>query len=92
MTWLWQKVELVDAVLVSQAALLTQLVAVAPELVAVLVKLQRVALESHASGVLAVHSQSLCQLVFVHGGGVVVGEVRLVGAVSQRQGLLAPVL
>lgn len=91
-TWLWQKMELVDTVLVSQASLLTQLVTVAPELVAVLVELQGIALESHASGVLAVNSQSLSQLVFVHCRGVVVGQVRLVRAVSQRQSFLAPVL
>ncbi len=81
-----------NTVLVRQASLLTQLVAVAPELVAVLMKLQRVALESHASGMLAVHPQSLRQLVFVHRSSVVMGKVGLVRAVSQWQSFLAPVL
>lgn len=84
--------ELVNTVLVSQTSLLTQLVSVAPKVVAVLVKLQSVALESHSSSVLAVHPQSVSQLVFMDRGGVVMGEVGLVGAVSQRQRFLAPVL
>lgn len=84
--------ELVNAVLVSQASLLAQLVAVAPELVAVLVKLQCVALEGHTSGMLAVHPQRLCQLVFVHCSGVIVGKVGLVGTMSQWQRFLASVL
>lgn len=84
--------ELVDTVLVSQASLLTQLMAIAPELVAVLMKLQCVMLESHAACVLAVHPQCLRQLVFVHRCGVVMRKVGLVGAVSQWQSLLTPVL
>ncbi|TNN43814.1 hypothetical protein EYF80_045980 [Liparis tanakae] len=91
-SWNEFNVELVDAVLVREAALLTQLVSVAPELVAVLVELQGVALEGHAPGVLAVHPERLRQLVLVHRGGVVVGQVGLVGAVGQRQRLLAPVV
>lgn len=84
--------ELVNTVLVSEASLLTELVAVAPELVAVFMNLQCVALESDTAGVLAVHSQCLCQLVFVHRRGVVMGKVGLVSAVSQWQSFLAPVL
>lgn len=91
-TWLRQQVELVNTVLVCQASLLTQLVAVAPELVAVLMKLQSVALESNTSGMLAVHPQSLSQLVLVHRGGVVMGQVGLVRAVSEWQSFLTPVL
>lgn len=84
--------ELVNTVLVSQASLLTQLVAVAPELVAVLMKLKCVTLESHTASVLAVDPQSLSQLVFVHRCGVVMGKVGLVSAVSQWQSFLTPVL
>lgn len=81
-----------NTVLVRQASLFTQLVAVAPKFEAVLMKLQRISLERHPSGVLAVHPQSLCQLVFVHRGGVVVGEVGLVSTVSQWESFLTPVL
>lgn len=48
--------ELVHAVLVSQASLLTKLVPVAPELVAVLIQLHGVLMEGWAAGVLAVHT------------------------------------
>lgn len=92
LTWLRQQVELVNAVLVRQASLLTQLMAIAPELVAVLMKLQCIALESHTTSMLAVHPQSLRQLVFVHCRGVVVRKVGLVSTVSQWQSFLTPVL
>lgn len=83
--------KLVHAVLVSQAALLAQLVPVAPELVTVLVKLHGVLVEGRAARVLAVHAQGLRQLVLVDRHGVVVGQVGLIGAVGHGERFLATV-